>query len=303
MQVDNFITEGTCLIKDSSTIERIDKLKEIIKKFMHVQNYLCQDIENSNSLKFILRTISREEEMSLNSRKRFLGKKNLQDARSKKHMQNIRLLRDDLPYIIRIFFSIEKKDVIVKIISEPMVLQKIRQLSISPPTDAFKISDIVSNNKIHIEEIFSIIGGKIIENPKTRLMKLKDKTIKRLNILGLKEISKLLIEGKEKIENGNFTDGLSDLRSSWEKFIKKIIIKTGRSPVNKVKKNLQMLKDNGRITTNSYDVAYITQHIYSYLSDKPVHNRIGTNITDAKFLFSLIEISMDFILDKVILKK
>lgn len=110
--------------------------------------------------------------------------------------------------------------------------------------------------------------------------------------------------GKMKIERGDIEDGLTDLRSSLEMFIKALVEKIGEKPneQQKLRENLDILKNKGYIEEKIISLInnILCSWLYQYLSDKPVHKREKLNLKDAEFLFSVFEECAEYLLNKVI---
>jgi uncharacterized protein YpuA (DUF1002 family) len=145
------------------------------------------------------------------------------------------------------------------------------------------------------------IGSKIMEKPKALAEQIKTPVIEKLEKIGLEEVAELLKKGKTKIGRGDIEDGLTDLRSSLEKFVKQSIEKLGEKSKNKLKENLRILKDKEILNQNVCNLIskILYEWLYHYLSDKAVHKREKINLIDARFLYSITEETMDFLIKKV----
>ncbi|KPV61927.1 MAG: hypothetical protein AOA66_1600 [Candidatus Bathyarchaeota archaeon BA2] len=221
--------------------------------------------------------------------------------------KSLRRTRDDVPF--KVTFSIipsklqDKEGFITTIRSEPVILFKMRNLGMRLSLDEFDYSNIIENSKQFINEIMLGIGAKVLEKAKAIAEYTKTPTLEKLEKFGFKKIASLLRQGKIKIERGDTEDGLTNLREALRDFVSEAVRIRGGEPKSSITKDLDVLKELGYIDKWMYEVThdFLYKWIYRYLSAKPVHRRERINFDDAKFLFSVSEEIMSYLLEKIIL--
>jgi hypothetical protein len=149
------------------------------------------------------------------------------------------------------------------------------------------------------------IGAKEIEEPSAISSVAITSISDKLDFFGYPKIKNLLENGISKTNRGLQEDGLTDLRAALEQFIIEMVKKIGKEPKNKIFENLSILKQNGYIDENIYSIIYETLYewIYRYLSDKTIHKRENINIDDAKLLFSMSELIIGYLIEKVVYRR
>ena len=190
--------------------------------------------------------------------------------------------------------------------SEPVILFQMRQLGLRTTFDEFTYSNIVENNKHFINEImFGLTGGQIIEKPKAIAEFTQTPTIDILKNIGFNKIAHLLKQGNLKLERGDIEDGLTDLRGALEQFIKELVEKIDEKPTKYISNNLDILKKHGYIDKHLHSIIKDTLYdwIYRHVSDTSVHKREKINISDAKLLFSVSELIMNHLIEKVVYRR
>ena len=126
----------------------------------------------------------------------------------------------------------------------------------------------------------------------------------------MNDIVDFLNKSKSKDENGFPDDGLKELRTAWEKFLIKIVKFLGESPKPKNNQRLEQIENKIQINKN---IIKLLDDKYCFLSGTIVHENetsksdkeskmVTCNNTDFDFLFDEIERSMDYLMDKVMLK-
>lgn len=311
VRVENLIVESKCFISPKVETQTI---KKMLTAFMVKKNYGSEDaISNffqDGFLTMVFYWMPKPPRIPYSLKiKEFCGLISKEEINQQMHFAELGTTRDDLPFKITFFITPSKLQdrggFIINIRSEPVILFKMRQLeNFRPKIDEFEYSNIIENNKQFLNEIMVAIVGTIIERPKAIVEDIKTPITEKLEKSGFEKISQLLIQGKLKIERGDIEDGLTDLRSSLEMFISELVEKIGRKPYqqNKIKDNLNVLKDDGYIDERicGLIVNILYNWLYRYLSDKPVHKREKLNLNDAKFMFSILEENMEYLLNKVI---
>lgn len=230
-------------------------------------------------------------------------------SRKKKitYFDSLEKIKFDHPFMITINFRFEsEKRLIIHVISKPTYYYQITQLQAKPYLDEFKLSSIIELNKEFIHQSMMAVHAFVLESPKAKSEVVKIHFRDRLDSFNLKDLRVLLEKGATKIENGNTEDGLTNLRSSLELFLVKMVEKIGEKSASqeRVKDNLNILKNKGYIDERVFrlvqDILY--SWLDKYLSDKPVHKREQLNLYDSKFLYTIFEDVMDFILNKVMFR-
>ncbi|OGM02908.1 hypothetical protein A3K72_03655 [Candidatus Woesearchaeota archaeon RBG_13_36_6] len=242
--------------------------------------------------------------------KGFFGMISEREIQVENYFSSLKTTRDEMPFKIDISITSEEfsgeERLIMNIRSEPAVLFKMRQLSSKPPLDEFKCNDVIDNNKQFVNEIMIGLGGVIIEKPKAIAEYIKTPIIEKLEGNKFNKVANLLKNGRSKIERGgdDIPDGLTDLRSALEIFIKNLVERIGKEPraQNKLRENLKILEEEGYVDKKIGELIsnILNTWLWRYLSDKPVHKREKINLTEARFLFSIVEESINFLLNKVL---
>ena len=213
-------------------------------------------------------------------------------------------IRIDYPLEISTVFKLEEKKILIETTSKPVVLFKFIQLHKKPVLNEFRLSCILETNKTFIHQLMSSIHAVPINKPQAKAELKKIYLHDTLEGLELDNLANILERGILKISRGNTEDGLTDLRSSLEIFlyemVKKINVKP--EPQDKIKANLNILKNNGYINDRMFNLIHQVFYnwIFSYLSDKPIHKREILNTNDAEFVYHLVEEFMDYIIKKVV---
>ncbi len=313
-RAENLIVEGK-FFYPLDDLKKFNRLKEKITEFMVLNQYqpTGQNIffENNFLTMAFLLNISHLSSIPLSSRIRhFLRLVSRDIIEQEKHYEDLKNVRDDLPFKI-VFYIIPSKmkeinGFIIEIRSEPVILFKMRQLGSRPTLDEFTYSNIIENNKQFINQImFGFGGGSIIEKPKAIAEFIQTPFIDILKNIGFEKIAELFKQGNLKLERGDIEDGLTDLRGALEQFIKESVEKIDVKPANNIPSNLDILKKYGYIDEHLHSIIKDTLYdwIYSYISDTCVHKREKISLSDAKLLFSVSEIIMTYLIEKVVYRK
>jgi len=312
IRVENLIVEGKCFIPSSIDLKSIDGLKNLLTEFMSRAGYEPQDLttiffrDRFLTTSFYLISPFREIPLTLKIKKS-LGLVSEEEINWRKYSNALTRTRDDVSF--KVNFSIipskqkDREGFIIAIRSEPAILFKIRSLGKKPSLDEFDYSNIIESNRHFIEEVMRGVGAIILEKPKAIAEYTRTPTLEKLEKFGFDKIAKLLGQGRIKIERGDTEDGLTDLREALKDFISESVRRRGGEPKNSIPKDLDTLKELGYIDKCMYEVIrnFLYEWIYSYLSAKPVHRRERINVDDAKFLFSISEEIMSYLLEKILL--
>lgn len=312
IRVENLIVEGKCFIQSSIEPQNIDGLKSLLMEFMSRKGYYPEDFrtiffrDRFLTMKFYLEPAFKKIPLILKMKKAF-GLVDEEEIQWQKYSYALKRTRNDMPFEISLSLIPsklkDKEGFAITIRSEPVILFKIRSLGERPVFDEFDYSNIVDTNRDFIEEIMRATGAVILEKPRAIAEYTKTPTLEKLEKFGFDGIAKLIREGKIKIERGNTEDGLTDLREALKDFVSESVRKIGGEPKNSIPKDLGTLKELGYINKWMYEVIYnfLYEWIYSYLSAKPVHGRERINFDDSKFLFSISEEIINYLLEKIML--
>ena len=254
VRVENLIVEGKCFIPAKIEPKLISGLKNALTQFMVMKGYEPESSETAFfpdgflTMNFYILPHSKDIPFSLKIKNR-LGIISEEKIQSEKYFGDLKAKRDDMPFKVNFSFIPEKlgdkSGIIINIRSEPVILYKMKQLGSRPLLDEFWHSSIIDNNKQFVNEIMAGLGAKIIEKPKATAEYITTPVVEKLEKLGFTENARLLKNGKLKTERGDIEDGLTDLRSSLELFIQKLVEKINKEPKKKLKDNLNLLKDEG----------------------------------------------------------
>jgi hypothetical protein len=313
-RAENLIVEGKCFFP-LDDINKYKLVKELITEFMTIKNYYPMD--NSHIFyqnKFLtisfFNNIDSKKTPFLESIKCSLGIKDKQDISREKYFRGLNQTREDLPLQITFYIIPSKQNerdgFLIHIRSEPIVLFKMRSLNYRPIYDEFEYSNIIETNKQFINEImFGLPNGKVIEKPKALSEVINTPFIDLLKNKGFEKISTLLKQGSTKLERGDIEDGLTDLRSALEQFIKELVQKIGENPQDNIPSNLDILKKNGYIDEHLHSLIKnsLYEWIYKHISNTCVHKREKISMNDAKLLFSISEIIMNYLIEKVVYRR
>ncbi len=311
-RVENLIVEGRFFFP--MEIKEYTKLKKLITEFMDIKGYISMEgndffFQNRFlSMTFMKKLSTTKTPLSLKFKK-LLGLMSDYEIHQKQHYHSLEFSRREIPFSI-IFYIIpdvlkDQKGLSVQIRSEPVILFQIRQMGLKPVIDEFIYSDIIETNRQCILEIMFGMGGTIIEKPKAIAENIQTPFIDVLRNLGLESISALLKKGSSKIERGDIEDGLTDLRSALEQFLKEMVNRINEKPTSNIPSNLDILKKNEYIDEHLHSIIKDTLYdwIYRHISDKSVHRREKINIYEAKLLFSISELIMNYLLEKVVYRR
>ena len=315
MRVENLIVEGKCFFPLDNS-KQYGRLKEIITEFMHVHDFESTDrstyfYENKFFTMSYQLILSHNSTIPFSSKiKKSFGLLSQQEIDQKKHFEVLGKTREDLPFMVT-FHIIPKKikdnnGFLIIIRSEPVSLFQMRQLGLRTTLDEFAYSNIIENNKHFINEImFGLTGGHIIEKPKAIAEFTQTPITDILKNIGYDKVAQLLKHGNLKLERGDIEDGLTDLRGALEQFIKELVEKIDEKPTNNIPSNLDILKKHGYIDTHLHSIIKDTLYdwIYRHISNTSVHKREKINISDAKLLFSVSELIMDHLIEKVVYRR
>lgn len=294
INAEHLVISGKFLFDSWKGLEGLNALKRGLDVYLKNNGYIPLGINNLKdflSMQYIL-DLSHSKGKSLFKKKEKFDELNV-----------LRGVRKDFPYLIDLLLKISKEGIIIEIISKPAFFFQIAQLNVNPSLNDFDYSMIIHTNKEFIIKIMCAICAKEIESPKQMLEMSKIYLRDKLDSFGLKEIRELLERGLSKVDVGYTEDGLTDLRSSLEKFLVRMVERIGEKSEDQkeVKKNINLLKDKGfideKIFYPLFDILY--KWLYSYLSQKPVHKRELLNKYDANFLFNIFEEVMEYILYKI----
>lgn len=312
IRAENLIVEGKCFVASKIDAASIDRLKGILTRLMASKLYEPSQVEpllypsNFLSMSYSLSLLERGTHL-LDRFKKGIGLISQHDLSWKKYAKSLSATRDDMPFTVTFCFIPTKlqnsEGFAIKIRSEPVIIFKMRNLSIRPKIDEFDYSIIIDSNKQFINEIMLGIGAHVLEKPQTIAEYVVTPTLEKLEKFGFSKIVDLLKQGQTKIERGDTEDGLTDLREALADFVGELVRRKGQKPTNNMSQNLGTLKELGYIDKWSYEVIhkFLYDWIYSYLSAKPVHRREKINFDDAKFLFTVSENIMSYLSEKILL--
>lgn len=219
------------------------------------------------------------------------------------YFKTLKERRDDYPFEVIFFIKYKKrKGFIVKVESKPSIYFKIAQRVSKRFPDEREYSFIIKENKDFIERVMTAIGGRELKGPEVSRGIVEISILPLLRKYGFPKVANLLENGANKINRGDTEDGLTDLREALDKFLKQLLSKKGVEAKRLLEDNLKLLKSNNYLQEQMYVIIYnmLYKWLYSYLSQEPVHQRKKIRIYDAKFLFSVSEKLMVYLLEKVL---
>lgn len=309
-RVENLIVEGKCFFPLDNPQE-YNKINNMISDFLRHRLYIPETATNFIGDRFLsMSFLYNFERMDIKiplftKIAMLLGL----EKRHKIYETKLGNTREDLPYHIIFYMNHHtinnQKGFLLHIRSEPVLLFQMRQLGYKSDLDDFRYSDIIETNKQFINQIMYGTGGVIIEKPKVIAEIIHTPFIEILKNLGYSKIAELLKQGNIKLERGDIEDGLTDLRGALQQFIEEMVKKINQEPANNFPSNLDILKKYEYIDAHLYSVIRETLYewMYRYLSDKPVHKREKININDAKLFFSMSEVLMNYLIEKVVYRR
>lgn len=310
-RVENLIVEGKCFYPWDNPQE-YNKFNNMISEFMRQRLYISTTFPTNFiedrflSMSFVLNFGRMDIKIPFFTKiAMFLRLENSQKIYETK-LGNI---REDLPFNIIVYMNSHtlnnQKGFLLNIRSEPVLLFQMRQLRYRPNLDDFRYSNIIETNKQFINEIMYGTGGVIIEKPKVIAEIIHTPFIEVLKNLGFDKIADLLKQGNLKLERGDIEDGLTDLRGALQLFIEEMVKKINQEPATNFPSNLDILKKYEYVDAHLYSVIRDTLYewMYRYISDKPVHKREKININDAKLFFSMSEVLMNYLIEKVVYRR
>ena len=313
IRAENLIVEGRYFISSEIESKYIDNLKKILVEFMNRKNYDPADRrtiflpDRFLTMTFDVR-LPFENDFSTGLRvKKALGLISETEMQWQRYRDSLIRTRDDIPK--RVTFSIipsklqDKEGFVISIRSEPTILFKMRNLQMRPSLDEFDYSDVIESNKQFICNTMQGVGATVLDEPSAIAEYSGTLTLEKLEKFGFHKIVKMLKQGRIKIERGDTEDGLTDLREGLQRFVSEALRRVGGKPKNKIGADLDALRELGYIDKWAYDLVdyFLCKWIYSYLSARPVHGRERINFDDARFLFSISEELVSYLLEKILL--
>lgn len=312
VEAENLIFEGEYSFPKLENLEKSYQLiTRLLEDYLLNQDYIHYGkmpqflmLNRYFYLKFV-RNVPESDNLPIKYKfKKAMGQKN---SISKYNFEKwINSTRIDLPFFIEIRISFRDGIYNLKVISKPLCYQMIA-------TGYLKLSgigrsqySIIKAENVHfIKEIMSAIGATEIKEPTALNSSVRFRLSDKLDSLGLTHISNLMDKGLTRINNGEIENGLSDLRVALEKFVPESVKLIGETPEVKIKENLKILKNKGYLNDRLLELLEKTLYdfLYGYLSDIPSHNRDKSNLLnefDALYAFSLFEVSMEYILQKIL---
>lgn len=213
--------------------------------------------------------------------------------------------RLDLPFEIDIHIKLEDHHFSINVISKPLCYNRIARGGLKLKNiDQEKYGFIITENTDIIKRIMTAIQAKEIKPPLARLTKLKFRLSNDLSNLGFTHLADLLDRGYTKINSGQIEDGLSDLRTAFEKVIKECVIMIGQKPEGSINANLEILHKYNYLTNKIFKLLkeVLVDFLWAYLSDIPSHNRDKNyllNEMEANYAYSIFENSLELLLSKI----
>lgn len=274
IRVENLIVEGEYFVptppesKKDETIEALDDIRRIIDRYMTLKGFITDKLEPYNQI--------------------------------------LRRTRDEFPWkvIFRISFGKigQNPGFNIFVRSEPAVYFKMTQLDYKPLGDDFWMSKIEDKGRDFIKGVMGSFVSREVKEPKTVSRFIKTPILTRLKSLNFSKSAELLRSGRQKVEAGKTEDGLTDLRSSLEAFLKECVKKQGKQEKRKIKENLKILSECEVIGNNSFKLMndVLCNWLYRILSEEPVHERVKLNLYEARCMFNIAEDAISYIIDRMI---
>lgn len=289
---------GEDLLKHLSTFQKL------LIKYMDYERYVT-DTSNLFSSSFFTIVFMRsayEYPVPFWLKFKSIFKDSKAEIQKSKYFLNLNQTRDDYPFKVEFRFSYEENGYIIAVLAMPAVYFKINQTGYKPFLNDFQYSNVILTNKEFIRSVMVAIGAKEIEEPDAISTVAITSISDKLEFFGYPKIKNLLENGISKTNRGFQEDGLTDLRAALEQIIIEMVKKIGAVPKNKIFENLNILKQNGYIDENLYSIIHNTLYewIYRYLSNTAIHKRDKISIDDAKLLFSMSEIIISYLIEKVV---
>jgi hypothetical protein len=312
VRIENLVVQGKCFVPSIVKPETVASIKDKIISFMTRKSFDCIGPAMATSedtflaMNFSPQFHPEDAPLSLKVKRRLhiAGEESVSLAR---HLRNLYRIRDDYPFLVGVCLVIgeidHEKGFVMNIRSQPAIALKMIQLHSRKVLDEFEYSCVIDTNRQFIKEMMLGLGGRIIDEPKAVAEYIKTPVIEKLEKLGFDRVADLLKNGALKMERGDIEDGLTDLRESIEKFCQSLVGKIGAESKKKLRDNLNILRQNANIEEKMIELLQNVLYgwLYTYLSDVPVHQRKKINLIDARFLFSIVEGNIDYLLDRLIL--
>jgi hypothetical protein len=306
-RIENLIVKGKYFIPAKP--EQVTNLKNILTEYMKKKYFEPEDFRNQFfqdrflTLNFKLPIDMRE---SLRMKiKKFLHLMSEDEVISEIRFSELKRIRNEYPFEIKMFLSLQKVQnidgVVIEISSIPTVYYKLSQLSKELYLDEFEYSNVWYTNSEFIKEVMSAINATPLENPKVLSEYVKTEVSKKLFTYGFTKISKLLEDGKSKIEIGQ--NGIGELIGVIENFLYELIKKLNKEPsqLHQPEKNIDKLKGYGYINDEVCGTIQrsLYEGIYKKLKDKD-HKKEEINYFDLRLYYQITEQILDYLLDRVI---
>jgi len=213
--------------------------------------------------------------------------------------------RDVIPWRIKIRIHPIDRGFFVEVEMYPAIYFKIVQLGYRPSISEFEYSSLIQENSSFLRDILIELNGEELEAPRPIGSIVEKDLLGKLHKFKFSKVASLLEDAIGKLDKGEIEDSLAILRSVLEKFLEYLVIQIGEKPQERFHRNLEILKSRGyledKVTSLLDNTLY--EFVYRYLSNKIVHKREKLNIEDAKFLFNISYDIMDYLIEKVILRK
>ncbi|MHA1679357.1 MAG: hypothetical protein ACTSW3_11395 [Promethearchaeota archaeon] len=316
VKASNFIIKGKGFYKSELNKKQLSKVKKSINSYLTKKYYSTGNIIDDISEDFFLcktyyYTSKEDIPLNLKIRKSF-GMIGETEYNFLIHANWLRGKLNDLPYEIDTIISYGEyeghKGISVEIISKPLILFKMKQLNYKYVPDDFSYSVIINSNVDFVYKLLKALGVVIIDSPSV----MKDLSeeiystplIKQLKGYGYKKCAKVLEIGLNKLKSGDVRESLDELRSVLEIFTMRICnrISKKKLPQSNVKGHINIIKEKGFIDggMSGIIISVYTNKLYPYISDI-IHKRKEISISDAEFIYGLIESYIEYLIKKVIL--
>lgn len=239
--------------------------------------------------------------------KKTLGFINQEEFNIEKRFVELSRMRDELPFEVDVSFHIGKyKDMegtFFELLSKPAIYFKIAQLHFTKNISKEKYSFIKIENTSFITKFAKALHGIVIEEPMALKQYVTSEVIDKLNSYGFENVSKIIKDGKTKIELGD-SSGLDDLRGAIDNFAHDIILKLDKKPFNldDPERNIALLKSLGYLNNDIERMLLAILHkgVYVFLSNTKTHSRKDIDIFTSRLCFNVTETIFDDLIERVI---
>lgn len=306
--VENLVVKGKYFFPAKA--EQIGALKNTLQEYLAKKMY---EPEDTRDLFFQDRFLTANYRLffgRLETPWRFKWRKALgfmtdDEVHTKLYFEKLGSKRREIPFDIKLCLSFQKVNdidgVVIDITSIPAVYYHITQMNKNLHLDITDYSLIKHENTEFIKEIMASIHARVLSEPKLLSDYIRNEISQKLLNYKFEKVSKLLDEGKRKIEMGE--NSVGDLLGVIENFLVELVTRLNVKPagLHEPEKNISKLKSAGFLNdrTEGTIQSSLFHAVYRKLKDID-HKKEEIDYFDLMLYYGITESIIDYLLDKVV---